>query len=319
MELRKDYVLDRWVIVATNRAKRPKTFKEEKVDEDKKIKCPFCPGNEALTPPEIGRVKDKNGNWKVRWFENKYRAVEEKGNPVIRTDNTFFTFADAFGRHEVIVETPEHNKDFSEFKPEHIKEILKVYSNRIEELSTLNGVKYVQVFKNHGKEGGASIDHEHSQVIALNKIPFWVEEKIKARLKFGFCPYCKIIEIEKGSYRRVFESDNFVSFTPYASRFPFEIWVFPKAHIRKLSELDDEKLLELSVMLKKIIKKIKELGTSYNYMLYYSPEDSDLHFHIEIIPRTSVWAGMEFSGVIINTTSPEDAAKFYRGELKLKS
>jgi UDPglucose--hexose-1-phosphate uridylyltransferase len=313
MELRKDYVLDRWVIVANNRSKRPSDFAKQQAFENEKTDCQFCPGNEGQTPPEIGRINDRN-LWKIRWFENKFPAAELKGNFVIRTDNTYFTFSDSFGKHEVVVETPEHKKKFFELEEETIAELLKIYYERVEELSKINGIEYVQVFKNSGREAGASLQHEHTQIFATNKVPTVVDEMVKATKSFGFCPYCQILNIEKNSYRRCFESQNFVSFTPYASRFPFEIWVFPKEHIRNLSELSKDSLLELALMLKNILKKVSELNVGYNMMFYHSPKNSELHFHIEILPRTSTWAGMEFSGIYIITISPEDAALFYRGE-----
>ncbi|MEM2121389.1 MAG: galactose-1-phosphate uridylyltransferase [Candidatus Woesearchaeota archaeon] len=315
MELRKDYILDRWVIVANNRSKRPSDFtKPQNVLKEKKD-CPFCPGNEEQTPPEIGRISEGNF-WKIRWFDNKFSAAELRGNFVIRTDNTYFTFSDSFGKHEVIVETPIHNKKFYDLEENTIAQLLKIYSNRIEELSKINGIEYVQVFKNSGSDAGASLEHEHTQILATNKIPVVVEQMVRATKSFGFCPYCQILNIEKNSYRRCFESESFVSFTPYASRFPFEIWVFPKEHITKMSDFDDKEIFELASMLKRITKKISELNVGYNMMFYYSPKNADLHFHIEILPRTSTWAGMEFSGLHIITISPEDAALFYRGENK---
>ncbi|MGB9748291.1 MAG: galactose-1-phosphate uridylyltransferase [Candidatus Woesearchaeota archaeon] len=315
MELRKDYVLNRWVIVANNRSKRPSDFAKQHAAERENIKCPFCPGNEEQTPPEIGRIPNSN-SWKIRWFDNKFSAAELNGNYVIRTDNTYFTFSDAFGKHEVVVDTPEHNKKFYELDENTIAKLLKIYSERVEELSKINGIAYVQVFKNSGSEAGASLQHEHTQILATNKVPTVVDEMVNAAKSFGFCPYCQILNIEKRSYRRCFESGNFVSFTPYASRFPFEIWLFPKEHIRRMSELSAEKFLELASMLKKILKRVSELNVGYNMMFYHAPKNSDLHFHIEILPRTSTWAGMEFSGIYIITISPEDSALFYREENK---
>jgi len=318
MELRKDYVLDRWVIVATERSKRPDDFKNAKAKKNvykkgEKKNCFFCPGNEKTTPPEIGRV-EKDGKWLIRWFPNKYAAVEPKGDSSIKCHNNFFTFSDAYGIAEVIAETPEHRKNFWDLEEWHIKEVLKVYAKRIEELSKINNIRYVQVFKNEGEEAGSSIKHTHTQIIATNIVPLWIREEVEATKSCGFCPYCKIIDIEKGSYRRVFESDEFVSFTPYASKYPFEIWIFPKQHIRNITEMNENQLEQLAKMLNQILIKLKELNAQYNMCLHYAPQGEDLHFHIEITPRLTKWAGFEFFGTVINVVSPESAAEFYRNE-----
>jgi len=312
IELRKDYILDRWVIIASERKKRPKEFKKTKAK--KEGICYFCPGNENLTPKETGRI-EKQGKWIIRWFPNKFPAVSHEGNPAIKSANKYFTYADAFGIHEVIVETPNHNKQLADLTEEHIKEVLKVYANRITELTKTDGTKYVLVFKNEGMEAGTSLVHSHTQVMTYNKIPVLVEEEVNAARTYGTCPYCEIINIEKNSYRRVFENDNFVSFTPYASRFNYEIWIFPKEHIRNITEMNEKKLLDLASMLKKILLRLRGINLPYNFFLHYAPEGKDLHFHIEICPRLATWAGFELAtNATINSVSPEDAAKFYRGE-----
>ena len=313
MELRKDYILDRYVIISTGRGKRPREFKQKEVKEKKGI-CFFCPGNEKLTPPEIGRLGTKK-KWRMRWFANKFAAVDLKGNPIIRTDNDYFTFASAYGYHEVIVETNDHKKQLADLTKSQIKDVLKIYANRIEELSKKENIHYVSVFKNHGKEGGTSLVHSHSQVIAYNKLPNLIKDKIKAVKRYDHCPYCDIINIEKDSLRRCFENKNFVAFTPYASRFHFEIWIFPIKHIKNITETDEKMLMDLAEILKKILKKLKYLNAPYNIELVYSPENENLHFHIEISPRLAIWAGFEIlTNDTINSVSPEDAARFYRGK-----
>lgn len=308
MEIRKDYVLDRWVIISPNRNSRPNEHNEKK-NKRKVNFCPFCPGNEAITPPEIYRL-DEGENWKIRVFENKFPAVELSGKTKIETHNKYFTFSDAYGKHEVIVETSEH-KDFFELSSEEIKKVLDVYNLRIKELSKIKNIEYVSVFKNSGKESGESIGHSHSQLIAYSKIPKIVQEEVKISEKK--CPYCEIINIEKISDRRCFENEFFVAFTPYASRFPYEIWIFPKNHIKNFDEMDKSKRLYLAEILKKVLLKLKKLDASYNYAIHYAPPGKDLHFHIEVYPRISNWAGFELgTGDIINTVSPEDAANFYR-------
>lgn len=314
MELRKDYILDRYVLISDERGKRPFEFKKEEIKEEGKV-CFFCPGNEDLTPPEIGRIGTKE-KWQIRWFPNKFAAVKPYGNAVIRTDNRYFTFSDAYGYHEVIAETDDHEKQLSDLNVQEIKDVLNVYARRIEDLSRKDNISYVSVFKNHGKDAGTSLVHSHTQLIAYNKIPSLVKEKIAAIKKYDYCPYCEILNIEKGSYRRCFENKNFAAFTPYAPRFHYEIWIFPKDHIKNITEMNDEKLFDLAEILKKILEKLKTINVSYNMELFYSPKNENLHFHIEISPRIAIWGGFELlTGDTINSVSPEEAARFYRGEV----
>lgn len=315
IELRKDYILDRWVILAPSRKKRPRDFTRQSAAASSSI-CVFCKGNEKFTPPEIGRILDSNGEWLMRWFPNLFSAVEEDGPPQPRTDNTFYTFSAAYGRHEIIAETPLHEMHLWDFTGSEISKLLHVYSERISELEKA-GAKYVSVFKNHGLEGGASIAHSHSQVVSINTLPPLVREEAAAMKNYGSCPYCSIIGAEKNSYRRCFENEHAVAFTPYASRFNFEVWIFPKRHVRQLADLTSEDIMGVSDLLALTLHKLKELNAPYNYVLHYLPssEPGDFHFHIEVQPRLSIWAGFELNTeIIINSVTPEDAARFYRGE-----
>lgn len=309
MELRKDYFLNRWVVIAPARGQRPKQFHEDSIKEEHT--CFFCPGNEHLTPPEIGRVP-LNDSWKFRWFPNKFPFVKPEGNPNRETHNEFFTFASSYGHHEVIAETPEHDKQLWDLPAKDLKELFKIYRNRIEELRQDSNVEYVSVFKNHGAKAGTSLIHSHTQIVAQNHLPTIIKEKMQS---YGDdCPYCRILKIEKTSDRRCFENHHFVAFTPYASRFNYEIWLMPKEHKCSLSGMSDAQFTALAEVLKKILNKLKELNLPYNFYLQYMPQQ--LHFHIEVVPRLATWAGFEYSTeTIINAVSPEDAAKFYRGEV----
>lgn len=320
MELRKDYILDRWVYLAAERMKRPVEFKREAAEESKT--CFFCPGNESLTPPEIGRInkegRNSGGEWLIRWFLNKFPAVDESSpeSAAARTDNTFFTFASAYGRHEVVVDTPNHDEQLWDLEKERLVQLLKVYSGRIEELENLPSVRYVTVFKNHAREAGTSLVHSHTQVAAIAIPPPAVMEEVRASKNFSSCPYCRIVDVEKGSFRRCFENNGFAAFTPYASRFNYELWIFPKRHVRRFSELDNGELDALAEVLGKVLGKLKQINAPYNFFLHYAVKGDDLHAHIEVTPRLSIWAGFEFStGATINSVTPESAAAFYRGEV----
>ncbi len=306
-ELRKDYILDRWVIISENRNKRPK--QTEKVLPEKVKLCFFCQGNEKTTPPEIGRVEEKD-SWRVRWFPNKFPFMQEKGKPNLKKAR-YYTSGPAFGTHEVIVETPDHFKELDDLTVEQVAEILKVYSLRIKTLSKKKDVKYVQLFKNQGNEAGTSLVHTHTQIATLPMIPPQVTEEVKAQGKT--CEYCKIIKKEEKSKRKTFATKNFIAFAPYASRFQYEAWIFPRKHIRNITQMDDDMLHELAAVLHKHLVKLRKINAPYNFYFHYAPKGKDLHFHIEITPRRAKWAGFELaSGIIVNAVSPESAARYYR-------
>lgn len=317
IELRKDYILDRWVILAPSRKKRPRDFVRQPaaVSASAGI-CVFCKGNEKLTPKETGRISGKGGSWSMRWFPNLFPAAEEDGQRDVRTDNTFYTFAAAYGSHEIIVETPEHGRQLWDFDEKEVLQLLQVYAGRITELSKKDAVRYVAVFKNHGAEGGASLAHSHSQATSINVLPQQLRDEAAAMKNYPSCPYCGILNTEKNSYRRCFENSHAVAFTPYSSRFNFEIWVFPKRHFRQLSDATADELAGISQLLQQTLARLRELNAPYNFVLHYLPAaGDDFHFHIEVQPRLSVWAGFEFNtGIVINSVTPEDAARFYRGE-----
>lgn len=311
LELRKDYILDRWVIAASVRGKRPKEFNQKHPAVEPKI-CVFCPGNESLTPLEIERI-EKNNKWVIRCFPNKFPFVELKGNPKIITKKKFLTSSKVYGKHEVIVDTNNHKTQLWDTNKEHINLLLNFIKERIGKLEKLKNINYVQIFKNQGKKAGTSIIHSHTQITALANIPSAVIEKIKAIKKHKKCPYCEIIKIERKSKRKCFENKTFLAFTPYASRFNYEIWIFPKKHIKKLDELKNNEITDLAEILNKILKKLRELNIAYNFYMHYSPKKENLHLHFEVTPRESTWAGFEFgTGTTINSIMPEIAAKFYR-------
>lgn len=321
MELRKDYISDKWVILAPGRAKRPHQFKEEKISkkelQEAIKKCPFEPGKEKDAPKEIGRISDNKGGWKMRWFPNKFPVVNLEGFSEIKTDNKYFTYGTAFGTHEVLVESPDHSKHLADLSVEDLKLLFNIYSQRIEDLSKIEGIKYVSVFKNYGKGAGASIPHSHSQIISYNEVPSKVRKECKAVSNFYSCPYCEILNIEKDSLRQIWVDDNVVAFCPYASKFHYEVWIFPRRHVKKLSELNESEVTSFVTALSKVLKKLKFIGAEYNYFLNYSPDEHDLHFHLRINPRLAVWAGFEYStDCVINTITPEEAAKFYNGSLE---
>ncbi len=311
-ELRKDYILDKYVIIATERARRPDQFRSEDEGKSGDVACYFCPGNEDMTPPELFRT-EKDGSWQIRVFDNKFPAVQPEGDPELKTHDGFFTCADAVGRHEVIVETPDHGTQLWDLDPADIASLLRVYVMRTKEISGHEGVKYALVFKNHKKKAGTSIVHSHSQAIGYNLVPGLIKEKEAAVERFGSCPYCSIIDVERSGERRIAENGSCVSFAPYASSSAFEAWIFPKRHVLSVSGLEDRELEDMAELLCGLLRKLRELGVAYNFYLHNGVKD--MHFHIVLVPRTGIRAGFEFgTDTIINPMPPEDAAKFYRGE-----
>ncbi len=319
-EIREDYVLGFKVLIAENRSLRPEHFKAEKV---KKTKDYFAPGFEKETPKEIGRIGSEK-KWLIRWFENKYPLfnpnVEEKKVKY----NPLYQSQPAKGFHEIIVGTPNKNKELEDFSPKQVEDLLKVYSNEIERLHSDKKIKYVLVFKNRGPKAGASINHEHTQVIALPFVPPRVDEKMTASNRYfrtrKKCIYCELLNEEKKSERMIFENKSFIVIAPYASRFNFEAHIFSKAHKTSFKEFLPKDFEDLSEALLFVLKRLKKLNLDYNIVLYYEPQtkaykekNSGLHFHLEILPRRQVWAGFELgSGIIVNEISPETAAKYYK-------
>ncbi len=311
-ELRKDYLLDRYVIISNERAKRPHQFRKEQTEEINDSETDFfAPGNEKMTPPEIYRYPEESDVWNIRVFPNKFPAVNKQGNPDIRIADTFFTYSDAFGNHEVIVETPDIYKQLVDLSVQEISTVLKVLNNRIESNLKEGGVKYVSVFKNQGRDAGTSVLHTHFQLVSYNLVPRVVLEKESAIKKLGYEAYGKIISIETRSDRRCFDNKTMTAFTPYASRFPFELWIFPKRHVLRLNDLEEDEFFDMADLLRMALLKLKELNADYNLYFHYGLEN--MRLHLIICPRLSKWAGFEHAtGTIINSMPPEGAAEFYR-------
>lgn len=340
-ELRKDPISDRWVIISTERGRRPADFKPEgdKADKTAEVKsCPFCEGNEGKTPKEImafrkpGTLPDTPG-WQVRVMPNKFPALGIEGE-VNRTGIGIFDMISGIGAHEVIVETPKHNETIPDMADEHVEKVLMAYKDRIRDLSKDKRFRYVLVFKNHGEDAGASLAHAHSQLIATPITPRYLKtEFANARQYFiekERCIFCDLIRQELGFGERIIsENENFVTFTPFASRFPFEVWMMPRKHYYGFTEMNEEETKQCARMLKDILSRLKKTlhDPPYNYVVHTAPNlisragrpdywgtiQYDYHWHIEIIPRLTKQAGFEWgSGLYINPTPPEEAAKYLR-------
>ena len=334
-ELRKDPIIDNWVIISTERGKRPLDYKI-KTDEKKKDSCVFCEGNEGETPPEIFAFRKKgtrenSPGWKVRVVTNKYPALKmEKREAILKKAGMFWKM-DGLGVHEVTIETPHHHKDFDNLSINNIVLILKTYRQRYLDLSKDKRIKYILIFKNYGIDGGASLEHPHSQLIATPIIPQRIKEELKGAKEYfdlkGRCIFCDYIKQElKSKDRLIKETEKYVAISPFAARFPFETWIFPKYHNACYEETGDKDILSLARIMKEILSKIKKKlnNPPYNFIIHTAPSkefstrewpdlDKKYHWHIEIIPRLTKIAGFEWgTGFYINTTSPEEAARIFR-------
>ena len=333
-ELRKDIVTGRWVIIATARGKRPSDFPPDIKETKGKGNCPFCPGNEGLTPPEIyalrpdGSAKDTRG-WKVRVVPNKYPALGIDF-PLSKKGVGIYDQMSGFGAHEVLIESTDHEKTIEDLSTEEIQDVIKVCQDRIADLHRDVRFRYVLLFKNEGEQAGASLSHPHSQLIATPITPKRVkEELVGARdyfLQKERCVYCDTIALEKEiGARIVYENEHFIAFCPFASRFPFEMCLLPKQHEINFYESRDH-IQELSQCLKAAMEKLDNVlnHPQYNYVFHTAPNLSarkgqwqtiheDYHWHLEIMPRLTKVAGFEWgTGFYINPTPPEDAAKYLR-------
>ncbi len=341
-ELRKDYLLNRWVVIAIERSRRPADFAINRIESVQNIVCPLCVGNEHTTPPALmlylkykGKIKtcrDKNGtrpqNWLIRVIPNLYPAFSP---PTNRVDQTQIIKNDSYGwavgHHEVLVESPNHNEDPAEAKLQQLALLIKAYIDRFRELSSKSYVKYVSIFRNYGKEAGASLSHAHSQIIAMPTIPRIPAEEAEAGKKFydqhQKCIFCDIIEKEAKSPRMVLSNQHFVVFAPYASVHPLEFWILPKKHASNILGLTRSEIESFAEILKKSMKALKELVNDppYNYCFHLSinrATENYYHWHLEVYPRLSIWAGFEKNtGMYINTIKPETAAAELRKKLQV--
>ncbi len=331
-EMRKDYVLDRWVVIASQRKKRPTDF--IKVKEERMVStCPFCPGNEHLTPPallayiqeEKGIRKERDSpenrhkNWIVRCIPNLYPAFTP---PSVQSkevdDRGDYVSARAMGHHEIVIESPMHDEHPSVARIPQLIHVLNAYRDRLTALVSKDYVKYVSIFRNHGADAGASLSHAHTQMIATPVIPSIIEDELKGSRDFWNrykkCIFCEVLEKERRSERFIWENESFTVFAPWAGIHPFEFWIFPRRHQSTLLDATESEIRDLALTLRVCLGGLRNLleDPSYNLGFHMMPEEY-YHWHIEVYPRLSVWAGFEKStGMFINVMPPEEAASTLR-------
>ena len=326
-ELRRDPIGGRWVIVQVDSPKGPSDFEAAQDSITDPEKCPFCPGHEDQTPPEVlanregGQV---NGSgWSLRVVPNRFPALKIEGD-INKEGIGIFDMMNGVGAHEVIIETPDHTKELSELPVEQVEAVVRAYKARCLDLRKDKRFEYILLFKNNGRSAGASLSHPHTQLIALPMVPKSVhEELLAAQNHYEYkdrCIYCDMIrQEEKYEKNIVVSNDDYIAFCPYASRFAFETWIVPKKHQAAFDQIEDDMVKGLAEILKNVLARVRKTlkAPAYNFVVHTAPiEDkirNDYHWHIEIMPKLTKTAGFEWgTGFYINSTPSELAAKYLR-------
>ncbi len=333
-EMRKDYLLNRWVVIATKRKRRPTDF-VKKAEKTKLDTCPLCPSNEHMTPPAvlvylpskngIKKEKDHNSlrhkNWLIRCVPNLYPAFTPPQEEVGEQVPEGFIAERAVGHHEVLIESPRHDEHPGVARVSQLIHVVNAYIDRMNELCKNKYVKYVSIFRNHRLEAGASLSHAHTQIITTPSIPRIVKEELKTSKevwrKDEECAFCEILVREKEGPRFIWENRDFIAFAPWASVHPFEFWIFPKEHQRCLLDLSKANVDHLAGALRTCLGGLNSLleDPPYNFGFHQITDEAGdyYHWHLEVYPKLAIWAGFEKStGTFINIVSPEDAAENLR-------
>jgi UDPglucose--hexose-1-phosphate uridylyltransferase len=342
-KLRKDYLLNRWVVIAEERKKRPTDFIKKNNNKEKDGNCPLCPNNEFMTPPaelvylhyngKLIKDKDKNGfrhkDWIVRVVPNLYPVF----SPLIKEKKEWVKekteLKNAIGHHEVIIESRHHNEHPSVSRINQLENTIKAYIDRTGELSKKSYVKYISIFRNHRQKAGASLAHPHSQLITTPFIPTNLDQELEASIKYWKktkqCIFCDILKKEKMDIRCILENSSYFVFAPWASINPFEFWIIPKRHKLNILDLSSKEIKDLALAIRVTFGGLRSLlnDPAYNFgfhMLLNEDNNSFYHWHLEVYPKLAIWAGFEKStGMFINTISPENAAQELRAIIKVEN
>ena len=321
-ELRKDPVVDRWVIIAPERADRPNALLRPLPEQDAGS-CPFCPGNERMTPPEVLVHRAGGPGWSVRVVPNRYPALRTEIKLSRAGDGLFDSMA-GVGAHEVVIETDDHRRTLSDLPVEQVQSVLRAWQERIVDLSRDVRLKAIFTFKNHGAPAGATLFHAHSQVLAMPILPPGLADELRgARNHFEGkerCIYCDILAQElREKERVVHETNGMVALSPYAARSPFELLILPREHRSSFESASGQELKTAADALRTMLRKIDVAldKPAYNLFLHTmplrEPANDWYHWHLELKPVLTLQAGFEWaSGCQINPTPPEEAARFLR-------
>jgi UDPglucose--hexose-1-phosphate uridylyltransferase len=326
-ELRQNFFTKEWVIMATERAKRPEELASHRPQEARPRfleTCVFCPGNEDKTPPEVTRTPvSRSEPWAVRVVPNKFAALSRDVEPVRMLQHLRRRIG-GFGVHEVIVDSPDHSDCMALLSNAHITNILGVYKDRYNKLSLDQRIVHITIFKNHGLDAGASLAHPHSQLIATPVISSQIRHRLHEALRHydevGECMFCHMIEGEiEDQTRIVMKSPHFVALEVFASPTPFCTHIYPHRHMASFGDINPAEMADLAGVLRVLLKKLY-VGLDnpdFNFTIRSAPAEyggaRHFHWYLSVIPRLTRVAGFELgSGMFINTVLPESAAEFLR-------
>ncbi len=328
-ELRQSRATREWFVIATERAKRPKDFTgtaSPREDMEYSEKCPFCPGNEEMTP-DTAYVYEADGSWLVRSVPNKFSAFSPAGDRQ-RENHGVYRTMQGVGIHEVIIESPRHNDSFVTMKPRHIEQVIRAYVNRFNEAMQDDRIEAVMIFKNYGQSAGSSLAHPHSQMIAMPLVPAPMRRRLDAAKHYfddmGSCVYCDMLAQEiQEEVRIITRNDSFVAFCPYASGSAFESWIMPLRHEPSFGNITREEIRDMASILSDLMNRYHYgLGDpDFNITIQTPPRDESndrsYHWYLEVFPKLTKTAGFELgTGMLINVTLPKENARFLR-EVKI--
>lgn len=331
-QMRKDVFTGRWVIVAENTTLKPSDFHFKRFVREATF-CPFCETHEASTPPEVFAIRTPGSSpnrpgWSVRVVPNSAPRLRVEGDLGRRAEG-FHDLMNGVGAHEIIVNTPLHDRSLHELEVHEISDVIRAFIARMVDLERDKRMHYVLIFQNYGEESGAhTISHSISQLMALSITPRTIKMKLTiARDYFASkerCIYCDVLQQElKGRKRLIAENEDFVALAPFASRFPFEMAVFPKSHSSAFSPISPARVQTMASILRDVLRKLDHTlgGPPYNLSLqdrpflrpragYWNTIEEDFHWHLEILPQIARITGFEWaSGFFYNPVPPEIAAQ----------
>jgi len=328
-QLRQDPVTGGWVAIATERAKRPTSFQRTPSANQPSKPCPFCAGHESETPPELLAVRPGGGEpntpgWLIRVVPNLFPVFTPSTRQAVVVEHGIYRVMEGIGYHEVVILSPSHSVDLDSLSEEALLLVIQTFISRYQTICAQTNIQYLMIIGNHGKEAGASLAHPHSQLFGLPIIPPAVQCEIEGVSRYrdacGRCIYCEIIRYELSSGERVvYANDDFLVYAPFAGRLPFETSIIPRWHASHFESMDPAQQRSFADAIHQLASRVAAgLGDPpYNLYIHTAPCHSgpefDYHWHLELLPRLTIQAGFEWgSGIMINTTRPEDAAEFLR-------
>ncbi len=319
-ELRQDPLTGRWVFFDTEAPKTDKDYDFDEPHAKSSADCPFCPGRETETPPETVIVGTR-ADWRLRVVPNRFPAVTREALEKGRTD--IYERMSAFGVHEIVIEHPDHHREMADFTAEELELVFEAYVGRYRAISKEPGIRSVLIFKNYGAKAGASLEHPHTQIIALPVVPHEIEDEIRSAETYaaqkGHCLYCRLAEGAEGARFEIAKNAHFTALAPYASRFPFEVLIVPRRHGSRFESVEGEERKDLALLLKMVLVKLRTVlkDPPFNFFVHTPPLDlkdhPSYHWHLEILPKIVPVSAFEWgTGSYVNPTPPEVAASILR-------